>query len=138
MITLSFYIYLYFTGSAFLSLSPLQITALSVVSGRLWVGTGSGAIFSVPLSLSECFLPLVLNYETFAILMYIVLFCVFLAGSESCSIPYCSLASAQLCYHGHRQAVKFIISAPGSKQILFTFSESRWKTSIDNSIGKNF
>ncbi|XP_016419155.1 C-Jun-amino-terminal kinase-interacting protein 4 [Sinocyclocheilus rhinocerous] len=71
-------------GSAFLSLSPLQITALSVVSWRLWVGTGSGAIFSVPLSLT----------------------------SESCSIPYCSLASAQLCYHGHRQAVKFIISAP--------------------------
>ncbi|TRY86481.1 hypothetical protein DNTS_001103 [Danionella cerebrum] len=38
-------------GSAFLSLSPLQITAMSVISGRLWVGTGSGAIFSVPLSL---------------------------------------------------------------------------------------
>lgn len=74
-------------GSSFLSLSPLQITALSVVSGRLWVGTGSGAIFSVPLSLS----------------------------SESCSIPYCSLASAQLCFHGHRQAVKFIISAPGCR-----------------------
>ncbi|XP_051577825.1 C-Jun-amino-terminal kinase-interacting protein 4 [Myxocyprinus asiaticus] len=74
-------------GSAYLSLSPLQITALSVVSGRLWVGTGSGAIFSVTLSLS----------------------------SESCSIPYCSLASAQLCYHGHRQAVKFIISAPGCR-----------------------
>ncbi|XP_048008645.1 C-Jun-amino-terminal kinase-interacting protein 4 isoform X1 [Megalobrama amblycephala] len=74
-------------GSAFLSLSPLQITALSVVSGRLWVGTGSGAIFSARLSLS----------------------------SESCSIPYCSLASAQLCYHGHRQAVKFIISAPGCR-----------------------
>uniref|UniRef100_A0A8C1RFC2 Si:dkey-17m8.1 n=2 Tax=Cyprinus carpio TaxID=7962 RepID=A0A8C1RFC2_CYPCA len=74
-------------GSAFLSLSPLQITAMSVVSGRLWVGTGSGAIFSVPLSLT----------------------------SESCSIPYCSLASAQLCFHGHRQAVKFIISAPGCR-----------------------
>ncbi|XP_057196636.1 C-Jun-amino-terminal kinase-interacting protein 4 [Triplophysa rosa] len=72
-------------GSAYLSLSTLQITALSVVSGRLWVGTGSGAIFSIPLSLS----------------------------SESCSIPYCSLALAQLCFHGHRQAVKFIISAPG-------------------------
>ncbi|XP_052474840.1 C-Jun-amino-terminal kinase-interacting protein 4 isoform X1 [Carassius gibelio] len=74
-------------GSAFLSLSPLQITALSVASERLWVGTGSGAIFSVPLSLSL----------------------------ESRSIPYCSLASAQLCYHGHRQAVKFIISATGCR-----------------------
>ncbi|XP_060777996.1 C-Jun-amino-terminal kinase-interacting protein 4 [Neoarius graeffei] len=73
-------------GNAFLSLSPLQISALSVISGRLWVGTGSGAVFSVPLSL----------------------------GSES-SIPYCTLASAQLCFHGHRQAVKFIISAPGCR-----------------------
>ncbi|XP_017555951.1 C-Jun-amino-terminal kinase-interacting protein 4 [Pygocentrus nattereri] len=73
-------------GAAFLSMSPLQITAMSVVSGRLWVGTGSGAIFSVPLSLS----------------------------SES-SIPYCCLSSAQLSFHGHRQAVKFIISAPGCR-----------------------
>ncbi|XP_072535703.1 C-Jun-amino-terminal kinase-interacting protein 4 [Salminus brasiliensis] len=73
-------------GAAFLSLSPLQISAMSVVSRRLWLGTGSGAIFSIPLSLS----------------------------SES-SIPYCSLASAQLSFHGHRQAVKFIISAPGCR-----------------------
>ncbi|XP_053486185.1 C-Jun-amino-terminal kinase-interacting protein 4 [Ictalurus furcatus] len=73
-------------GTAFLSLSPLQISALSVVSGRLWVGTGNGAIFSIALSLS----------------------------SES-SIPYCTLASAHLCFHGHRQAVKFIISAPGCR-----------------------
>ncbi|XP_045555839.1 C-Jun-amino-terminal kinase-interacting protein 4 isoform X1 [Salmo salar] len=72
-------------GPAFLSLSPLQISSLTVISGRLWVGTGSGAIFSIPVSLS----------------------------SESASIPYCSLAAAQLCYHGHRQAVKFIIAAPG-------------------------
>ena len=33
-------------------------------------------------------------------------------ASESLSIPYCSLAAAQLCYHGHRQAVKFFIVAP--------------------------
>ncbi len=67
-------------------------------------------------------------------LLHFLIYILFFAGSESCSIPYCSLASAQLCYHGHRQAVKFIISAPGSKQILFTFSNSRWKISI----GKNF
>ncbi|CDQ78167.1 unnamed protein product [Oncorhynchus mykiss] len=72
-------------GPAFLSLSPLQISSLTFISGRLWVGTGSGAIFSIPVSLS----------------------------SESASIPYCFLAAAQLCYHGHRQAVKFIIAAPG-------------------------
>lgn len=72
-------------GQAFLSLSPLQISSLSVISGRLWVGTGGGAIFSIPLSIT----------------------------SEAVSIPYCSISSAQLCYHGHRQAVRFIIAAPG-------------------------
>ncbi|XP_019948487.2 C-Jun-amino-terminal kinase-interacting protein 4 isoform X1 [Paralichthys olivaceus] len=72
-------------GQPFLTLSPLQISSLSVISGRLWVGTGGGAIFSIPLSIT----------------------------SEAVSIPYCSISSAQLCYHGHRQAVRFIIAAPG-------------------------
>ncbi|KAM9353191.1 C-Jun-amino-terminal kinase-interacting protein 4 [Symphorus nematophorus] len=72
-------------GQAFLTLSPLQISSLAVISGRLWVGTGGGALFSIPLSIT----------------------------SEAVSIPYCSIASAQLCYHGHRQAVRFIIAAPG-------------------------
>lgn len=72
-------------GPSFLTHSPLQISALSIISGRLWVGTGGGAIVSIPLSIT----------------------------SEDVSIPYCSTASAQLCYHGHRQAVRFIINAPG-------------------------
>ncbi|XP_035497130.1 C-Jun-amino-terminal kinase-interacting protein 4 isoform X1 [Scophthalmus maximus] len=72
-------------GQPFLTLSPLQISSLTIISGRLWVGTGGGAIFSIPLSIT----------------------------SEAVSIPYCSIASAQLCYHGHRQAVRFIIAAPG-------------------------
>ncbi|KAM7420980.1 hypothetical protein PAMA_015264 [Pampus argenteus] len=72
-------------GQAFLTLSPLQVSSLTVICGRLWVGTGGGAIFSIPLSIT----------------------------SEAVSIPYCSIASAQLCYHGHRQAVRFIIAAPG-------------------------
>ncbi|XP_077576820.1 C-Jun-amino-terminal kinase-interacting protein 4 [Stigmatopora nigra] len=72
-------------GPAFLTLSPLQITSLAVISSRLWVGMAGGAIISIPLSIT----------------------------SEAISIPYCSPASAQLCYHGHRQAVRFIIAAPG-------------------------
>eukprot|EP00064_Thunnus_orientalis_P009565 superscaffoldBa00001224_g9589 len=58
-------------SQSFLTLSPLQISSLIVISGRLWVGTGGGAVFSIPLSIT------------------------------------------QLCYHGHRQAVRFIIAAPG-------------------------
>ncbi|XP_054903723.1 C-Jun-amino-terminal kinase-interacting protein 4 [Poeciliopsis prolifica] len=72
-------------GQPFLMLSPLQISSLSIISGRLWVGTGGGAIFSIPLSIT----------------------------SEDISIPYCSTTSVQLSYHGHRQAVRFIIAAPG-------------------------
>uniref|UniRef100_A0A3B3Z6F5 RH2 domain-containing protein n=1 Tax=Poecilia mexicana TaxID=48701 RepID=A0A3B3Z6F5_9TELE len=71
------------TLQPFLTLSPLQISSLSIISGRLWVGTGGGAIFSIPLSISE-----------------------------DISIPYCSTTSVQLSYHGHRQAVRFIIAAP--------------------------
>lgn len=40
-------------GSGFLELSPLQISSLAVISGRLWVGTGGGALFSIPLSISK-------------------------------------------------------------------------------------
>ncbi|XP_038618629.1 C-Jun-amino-terminal kinase-interacting protein 3-like [Tachyglossus aculeatus] len=29
-------------------------------------------------------------------------------------IPYCSMAQAQLCFHGHRDAVKFFVSVPGN------------------------
>uniref|UniRef100_A0AAV2MC80 C-Jun-amino-terminal kinase-interacting protein 4-like n=1 Tax=Knipowitschia caucasica TaxID=637954 RepID=A0AAV2MC80_KNICA len=71
-------------GPSFLTLSPLQISSLSIICGRLWVGTGGGAVISIPLSIT----------------------------SEAISIPYCSIAAAQLCYHGHRQAVRFIIPAP--------------------------
>lgn len=39
-------------GPGFLELSPLQISSLAVISGRLWVGTGGGALFSIPLSIS--------------------------------------------------------------------------------------
>lgn len=40
-------------GQAFLTLSPLQVSSLAVISGRLWVGTGGGALFSIPLPISK-------------------------------------------------------------------------------------
>lgn len=40
-------------GPGFLELSPLQVSSLAVISGRLWVGTGGGALFSIPLSISK-------------------------------------------------------------------------------------
>lgn len=31
-------------------------------------------------------------------------------------VPYCSMAHAQLCFHGHRDAVKFFVTVPGKWQ----------------------
>lgn len=43
-------------GAGFLELSPLQISSLAVISSRLWVGTGGGALFSIPISISTFYL----------------------------------------------------------------------------------
>lgn len=32
-------------------------------------------------------------------------------------VPYCSMAHAQLCFHGHRDAVKFFVTVPGKWQV---------------------
>lgn len=37
--------------------------------------------------------------------------------AASSFIPYCSMAQAQLCFHGHRDAVKFFVSVPGTHVI---------------------
>ncbi|CAF97926.1 unnamed protein product, partial [Tetraodon nigroviridis] len=114
-------------GPGFLQLSPLQISSLAVISGRLWVGTGGGALFSIPLSISTFHLdgnaggfpggPS--HYSHINDLNPSL-------ASEEVSIPYCSAGSAQLCYHGHRQAVRFIISAPGHSELMID---------LDNLIG---
>lgn len=49
-------------------------------------------------------------------------------GSEKSSgsfIPYCSMAQAQLCFHGHRDAVKFFVSVPGWLMYLVKFQQQR-------------
>lgn len=34
-------------------------------------------------------------------------------GVTASAVPYCSMAHAQLCFHGHRNAVKFFVTVPG-------------------------
>uniref|UniRef100_A0A8C7FEE3 Sperm associated antigen 9 n=1 Tax=Oncorhynchus kisutch TaxID=8019 RepID=A0A8C7FEE3_ONCKI len=87
-----------------------EITALMVSCNRLWVGTGNGVIISIPLTDT--------NKVTAGpgkpggtIRVY---------GDENSdkvtagtSVPFCSMAHAQLCFHGHRDAVKFFTAVPG-------------------------
>uniref|UniRef100_A0A665UGV0 C-Jun-amino-terminal kinase-interacting protein 4-like n=1 Tax=Echeneis naucrates TaxID=173247 RepID=A0A665UGV0_ECHNA len=111
-------------GTGKLGFSFVRITALVVSCSRLWVGTGNGVIISIPLSEAVSFINIFLFYSAAnkttgpvpnrpgsAVRVY---------GDDSsdCTmpgsfVPYCSMAHAQLCFHGHRDAVKFFVTVPG-------------------------
>ncbi|XP_060757583.1 sperm associated antigen 9a isoform X2 [Neoarius graeffei] len=110
-------------GTGKLGFSFVRITALMVSCKRLWVGTGNGVIISIPLSesvgLQHGVLGLRANRSIGAIASRpggaVRVF-----GDESTDggtsgsyVPYCSMAHAQLCFHGHRDAVKFFAAVPG-------------------------
>ncbi|XP_075701255.1 C-Jun-amino-terminal kinase-interacting protein 4 isoform X2 [Rhinoderma darwinii] len=111
-------------GTGKLGFSFVRITALMVSCNRLWVGTGNGVIISIPLTETVILhqgrllglrankaLTGSSNRPGSVIRVY---------GDENSDkvtpgtfIPYCSMAHAQLCFHGHRDAVKFFVSVPG-------------------------
>ncbi|KAL1455870.1 hypothetical protein WDU94_000642 [Cyamophila willieti] len=102
-------------GTGKLGFSFVRITALLISSSRLWIGTGNGVIISVPLSESNAG-PTTASKSSGSGPSGVRVFsepstAVVSPGSF---IPYCSMAQAQLSFHGHRDAVKFFVSVPGS------------------------
>ncbi|XP_047427722.1 sperm associated antigen 9a isoform X4 [Mugil cephalus] len=98
-------------GTGKLGFSFVRITALVVSCNRLWVGTGNGVIISIPLSEANKTTGIVPNRPGHAVRV---------SGDDGsdCAVPgtfvpYCSMAHAQLCFHGHRDAVKFFVTVPG-------------------------
>ncbi|XP_039974722.1 sperm associated antigen 9a isoform X1 [Xiphias gladius] len=98
-------------GTGKLGFSFVRITALVVSCSRLWVGTGNGVIISIPLSEASKTAGIVPNRPGSAVRVY---------GDDGSDyaipgsfVPYCSMAHAQLCFHGHRDAVKFFVTVPG-------------------------
>ncbi|XP_051686242.1 C-Jun-amino-terminal kinase-interacting protein 3 isoform X12 [Oryctolagus cuniculus] len=113
-------------GTGKLGFSFVRITALLIAGNRLWVGTGNGVVISIPLTETVVLhrgqlLGLRANKTSptsgegarpgGVIHVYGDD-----SGDKSASsfIPYCSMAQAQLCFHGHRDAVKFFVSVPGN------------------------
>uniref|UniRef100_A0A8C1DQC1 C-Jun-amino-terminal kinase-interacting protein 4 n=1 Tax=Cyprinus carpio carpio TaxID=630221 RepID=A0A8C1DQC1_CYPCA len=97
-------------GTGKLGFSFVRITALMVSCNRLWVGTGNGVIISIPLSDSHKSVGAIACRPGGAVRVY---------GDDTVDgvltgsyVPYCSMAHAQLCFHGHRDAVKFFASVP--------------------------
>ncbi|KAM9816990.1 C-Jun-amino-terminal kinase-interacting protein 4 [Neosynchiropus ocellatus] len=99
-------------GTGKLGFSFVRITALMVSCRRLWIGTGNGVIISIPLTESaNAATKGAANNPKAAVCVY---------GDDSGDkvkagtvIPYCSMSHAQLCFHGHRDAVKFFTAVPG-------------------------
>ncbi|XP_077406600.1 C-Jun-amino-terminal kinase-interacting protein 4 isoform X3 [Vanacampus margaritifer] len=98
-------------GTGKLGFSFVRITALMVSCNRLWIGTGNGVIISIPLAETNKLAKGSGNHPGSVIRVY---------GDDSSDkvaagtfVPYCSMAHAQLCFHGHRDAVKFFTAVPG-------------------------
>lgn len=100
-------------GTGKLGFSFVRITALLIAGNRLWVGTGNGVVISIPLTETNKTSPTSGEGNRPGGIIHVY-------GddnsdkSASSFIPYCSMAQAQLCFHGHRDAVKFFVSVPGN------------------------
>uniref|UniRef100_A0A3B1JB46 C-Jun-amino-terminal kinase-interacting protein 4 n=1 Tax=Astyanax mexicanus TaxID=7994 RepID=A0A3B1JB46_ASTMX len=98
-------------GTGKLGFSFVRITALTVSCNRLWIGTGNGVIISIPLTDTKKATQGASNRPGNVVRVY---------GDENSDkvtpgtfVPFCSMAHAQLCFHGHRDAVKFFTAVPG-------------------------
>ncbi|XP_011877297.1 PREDICTED: JNK-interacting protein 3 isoform X2 [Vollenhovia emeryi] len=105
-------------GTGKLGFSFVRITALLISSNRLWIGTGNGVIISVPLSESAGGSMAVSRVQTGSNKSDAPGVGVRIFASErgvvpGSFIPYCSMAHAQLSFHGHRDAVKMFVAVPG-------------------------
>ncbi|XP_073698951.1 sperm associated antigen 9a [Garra rufa] len=110
-------------GTGKLGFSFVRITALMVSCNRLWVGTGNGVIISIPLSdsVGQCgYLGQRAANKTVGAIACRPGGAVRVYGDDTVDValtgsyvPYCSMAHAQLCFHGHRDAVKFFATVPG-------------------------
>ncbi|KAM7291585.1 C-Jun-amino-terminal kinase-interacting protein 4 isoform X11, partial [Ixodes scapularis] len=133
-------------GAGKLGFSFVRITALLISCNRLWMGTGNGVIISVPLSETG-------NKQTMAassaststggvgggIKMPGGVVRVYSDSRENITtgsfVPYCSMAQAQLSFHGHRDAVKFFVAVPGTGGIISSGLKGSPEKKPDVSLG---
>uniref|UniRef100_A0A8C5C4K9 C-Jun-amino-terminal kinase-interacting protein 4 n=1 Tax=Gadus morhua TaxID=8049 RepID=A0A8C5C4K9_GADMO len=96
-------------GTGKLGFSFVRITALMVSCNRLWIGTGNGVIMSalVPAGAGQ-------QQPTGGAVVRVYGDAASDKVTAGTFVPYCSMANAQLCFHGHRDAVKFFTAVPGT------------------------
>jgi c-Jun-amino-terminal kinase-interacting protein 4 len=98
-----------------------------VLNKRLWIGTGSGVIISVPLSEENQAKIEVIKTDSKRGLNEEVrgpggLIRVYgdprtERVSPGSFIPYCNMTQGQLSFHGHKDAVRFFLAVPAGRNI---------------------
>uniref|UniRef100_A0A914WZY1 RH2 domain-containing protein n=1 Tax=Plectus sambesii TaxID=2011161 RepID=A0A914WZY1_9BILA len=109
-------------GSSKLGFSFIRTTALLVSCRRLWIGTGTGVIISVPLSENNE-TKVQTNEQGGSAdqvkgpggLIRVYSDPVTDRVAPGTFIPYCNMTQAQLSFHGHKDAVKFFLAVPGEE-----------------------
>ncbi|KAJ8980243.1 hypothetical protein NQ317_003751 [Molorchus minor] len=116
-------------GTGKLGFSLVRITSLLISSNRLWIGTSNGVIISVPLSDGTNAGALVSRRTS-------------LPGAglrlppiPGSFVPFCTMAHAQLSFHGHRDNVKFFVAVPGNGGMSAASTPSEAMSASVSSVG---
>lgn len=120
-------------GTGKLGFSFIRITCLMAACNRLWIGTGNGVIICVPLlesgrpfnsdlssgvykSIGDALVPGPGGDRNTGASASVV---------TRTTLPYCSMAQAQLSFHGYKDAVKFFVCLPDPQNIEQTSAEAK-------------
>uniref|UniRef100_A0A8C8SSG6 Uncharacterized protein n=1 Tax=Pelusios castaneus TaxID=367368 RepID=A0A8C8SSG6_9SAUR len=117
----------------------LHVSALGCFSERLWIGTTSGTILTVPFASGELrcwgrWVPLALiTPDGQPSPPGVCVTTPLSSDPPHLFAPYCAMEHAQASYHGHRDAVRFFICVPGTGQggsqdawVLFSALSGEW------------
>ncbi|XP_076319406.1 C-Jun-amino-terminal kinase-interacting protein 4-like isoform X26 [Tachypleus tridentatus] len=124
-------------GTGKLGFSFIRITALLVSCNRLWMGTGNGVTISVPLSEASKQTSVSGTGRKAPGGMVRVYSDTKDNVTPGSFIPYCSMAQAQLSFHGHRDAVKFFVAVPGQGGMSGVSTPADNRTSLEQDKGNS-
>ncbi|KAK0419757.1 hypothetical protein QR680_014306 [Steinernema hermaphroditum] len=102
-------------GTSKLDFSYVRPTGLLVANNRLWIGTGTGVIISVPLNDKESKTAIKTPTKSPGPGGVVRVYSDQTGDKVSVGtsfVPYCNLTQAQLSFHGHKDAVKFFLAVP--------------------------
>ncbi|XP_030754123.1 JNK-interacting protein 3 isoform X2 [Sitophilus oryzae] len=118
-------------GTGKLGFSLVRITSLLISSNRLWIGTSNGVIISVPLTDGNTSYANIVSRN-----MGVTSSGARITPLHGSYVPYCTMAHAQLSFHGHRDSVKFFVAVPGNEGVSAASTPSEAMSASVTSVGE--